>query len=79
MGIAVYHVLERHMNFETKSTWVGTAKVAELLNTSQRTVQRTLNLLQDLKLIRIIRTATMTTYSYPAGPAPRQDCDHAAF
>ncbi len=62
MGIAVYHVLERHMNFETKSTWVGTAKVAELLNTSQRTVQRTLNLLQDLKLIRIIRTATMTTY-----------------
>jgi hypothetical protein len=62
MGIAVYHVLERHMNCETKSTWVGTAKVAELLNTSQRTVQRTLNLLQDLKLIRIIRTATMTTY-----------------
>jgi len=62
MGIAVYHVLERHMNFETKSTWVGTARVAELLNTSQRTVQRTLNLLQDLKLIRIIRTATMTTY-----------------
>jgi hypothetical protein len=62
MGIAVYHVLERHMNFETKSTWVGTAKVAELLNTSQRTVQRTLNLLQDLKLIRIIRTPTMTTY-----------------
>jgi hypothetical protein len=62
MGIAVYHVLERHMNFETKSTWVGTAKVAALLNTSQRTVQRTLNLLQDLKLIRIIRTAALTTY-----------------
>lgn len=62
VGIAVYHVLERHMNCETRSTWIGTARMAELLNLSQRTIQRTLKILEDLKLIRILRTATMTTY-----------------
>jgi len=62
VGIAVYHVLERHMNCETRSTWIGTARMAELLNLSQRTIQRTLKTLEDLKLIRILRTATMTTY-----------------
>jgi Helix-turn-helix domain len=62
VGIAVYHVLERHMNCETRSTWIGTARMAELLNLSQRTIQRTLKTLEDLKLIRILRTATMTTH-----------------
>jgi hypothetical protein len=36
--------------------------MAELLNLSQRTVQRTLKILEDSRLIRIIRTETMTTY-----------------
>jgi hypothetical protein len=62
VGMAVYHVLERHVNCETRSTWIGTAKVADLLNLSQRTVQRSLKTLEDLKLIRILRTPTMTTY-----------------
>jgi hypothetical protein len=62
VGVAVYHVLERYMNCGTKSTYVGTAKVAELLDVSQRTVQRSLKTLEDLKLIRIVRTSTMTTY-----------------
>ena len=62
VGVAVYHVLERYMNCGTKSTYVGTAKVAELLDLSQRTVQRSLRTLEDLKLIRIVRTSTMTTY-----------------
>ena len=62
VGIAVYHVLERHMNCETRSTWIGTARMAELLNLSQRTIQRSLKTLEDLKLIRIFRTANMTTY-----------------
>jgi replication initiation and membrane attachment protein DnaB len=62
VGIAVYHVLERHMNCETRSTWIGTAKMAALLNLSQRTVQRSLKTLEELRLIRILRTATMTTY-----------------
>jgi DNA-binding MarR family transcriptional regulator len=61
-GVAVYHALERHVNCETRSTWVGTKKIAELLNLSQRTVQRTLKTLEDSRLIRIIRTDTMTTY-----------------
>jgi hypothetical protein len=60
--IAVYHALERYMNYHTRSTWVGTAKIAEVLNISQRTVQRSLNTLADRKLIRIVRTPTMTTY-----------------
>ena len=62
VGIAVYHVLERHVNCETRATWIGTARMAELLNLSQRTIQRTLKTLEDLKLIRILRTPTMTTY-----------------
>jgi hypothetical protein len=61
-GVAVYHALERHVNCETRSTWVSTKKIAELLNLSQRTVQRTLKMLEDSRLIRIIRTETMTTY-----------------
>lgn len=61
-GVAVYHALERHVNCETRSTWVSTKKIAELLNLSQRTVQRTLKILEDVRLIRIIRTETMTTY-----------------
>src|SRR5271156_2562407 len=62
IGIAVYHVLERYMNCETRSTWVGTAKMADILNVSQRTVQRHLKTLEDLKLIRILRTETRTVY-----------------
>jgi len=73
VGIAVYHVLERHMNCETRSTWIGTARMAELLNLSQRTIQRTLKTLEDLKLIRILRTATMTTYVIvPVPPRAKQ-------
>jgi hypothetical protein len=60
--VAVYHALERHMNCETRATWVGTARMAELLNLSQRTVQRSLKTLEDLKLIRILKTPTITTY-----------------
>jgi len=72
VGIAVYHVLERHMNCETRSTWIGTARMAELLNLSQRTIQRTLKTLEDLKLIRILRTANMTTYVIvPVPPRPK--------
>ena len=72
VGIAVYHVLERHMNCETRSTWIGTARMADLLNLSQRTIQRSLKTLDDLKLIRILRTANMTTYVIvPVPPRPK--------
>ena len=62
LGTALYHVLERYMNFETRSTWVGTAKMADILSVSQRTVQRHLKVLEDLKLIRILRSETRTVY-----------------
>jgi hypothetical protein len=68
VDIAVYHALERHMNCHTRSTWVGTAKLAELLNTSQRTVQRSLKRLEELKLIRILKNANMTIYVIPPVP-----------
>jgi helix-turn-helix protein len=62
VDIAVYHALERYANCHTRSTWVGTAKIAEVLNVSQRTVQRSLKTLEDFKLISILRTSTLTTY-----------------
>lgn len=62
VDIAVYHALERYANYHTRSTWVGTAKIAEVLNVSQRTVQRSLKALEDLKLIRIVQTSTMKVY-----------------
>jgi hypothetical protein len=61
-GVAVYHVLERHANCETRSTWIGTAKMARLLNLDQRTIQRTIKKLESLKLIRIVRSENMTTF-----------------
>ena len=61
-GIAVYHTLARYANCETRSTWVGTARVADLLGVDQRTVQRALKKLEGLNLIRIIRSSNMTTY-----------------
>ena len=68
-GIAVYHALARHANCETRSTWVGTAKVAELLGVEQRTVQRALKKLETLNLIRILRSSNMTTYYLVPVPA----------
>src|ERR1700730_8474668 len=62
LGIAVYHVLERHANCDTRSTWIGTAKMADLLGYSKRQIQRTLKTLQDLKLIRILEAEDRTTY-----------------
>jgi len=70
VAVAVYHTLERHVNCETRSTWVGTARMAELLNISQRTVQRSLKSLEELKLIRIIRNSTITTYVVVPVPPP---------
>jgi DNA-binding MarR family transcriptional regulator len=60
--VAVYHALERFANCHTRSTWVGTAKIAEVLNVSQRTVQRSLKVLEELKLIRVVQTATVRVY-----------------
>lgn len=68
-GIAVYHVLARHANCETRSTWIGTAKVADLLGVDQRTVQRALKKLESLNLVRVIRSSNMTTYFLVPVPA----------
>jgi hypothetical protein len=62
IDVAVYHALQRHVNCETRSTWVSTARIATLLGVTARTVQRSLKMLEEFRLIRILRTATMTTY-----------------
>jgi len=72
-GVAVYHVLERHANCETRSTWIGTAKMARLLNLDQRTIQRTIKKLEGLRLIRIVRSENMTTFFIvPVPPRAKQ-------
>src|SRR5262249_33671891 len=70
VDVAVYHALERYANCHTRSTWVGTAKIAEVLNVSQRTVQRSLRALEDLKLIRIVQTSTVKMYYIVPVPPP---------
>ncbi len=62
VGFAVYHILGRHANSDTGVTWIGTAKVAKLLDVHQRTVQRAIKDLENLKLIRVVRTETETIY-----------------
>lgn len=73
MCTVVYNVLERYMNSETRSTWVGTAKIAQVVGASQRTVQRNLKTLEDFKLIKILKTDSATTYVVlPVPPRPRE-------
>lgn len=67
-GVAVYHVLRRHANCETQSTWIGTAKMAKLLKLDQRTIQRTIKKLESLRLIRIVRSENMTTFYIESVP-----------
>src|SRR5579863_4276047 len=62
MCAVVYNVLERYMNSETRSTWVGTAKIAQVVGTTQRTVQRNLKTLEQFNLIKILKTESATTY-----------------
>jgi hypothetical protein len=69
MCAVVYNVLERYMNSETRSTWVGTAKIAEVVGAHQRTVQRNLKTLEEFKLIKILKTASATTYVVLPVPA----------
>jgi hypothetical protein len=73
MCAVVYNVLERYMNSETRSTWVGTAKIAEVVGATQRTVQRNLKTLEEFKLIKILKTASATTYVVlPVPPRPKE-------
>ncbi len=69
MCAVVYNVLERYMNSETRSTWVGTAKIAEVVGATQRTVQRNLKTLEEFKLIKILKTSSATTYVVLPVPA----------
>ena len=78
-GVAVYHVLERHANCDTRSTWIGTAKMAKLLNVDQRTIQRTIKKLESLRLIRIVRSENMTTFFIVPVPPPARTTSAPLF
>ena len=72
--VNVYFALERFMNCHTRSTFVGTAKIADVLNISQRSVQRSLKALENLKLIRIVQTATVRNiYVVPVPPLAKSN------
>jgi hypothetical protein len=79
MCAVVYNVLERYMNSETRSTWVGTAKIAQVVGATQRTVQRNLKTLEEFKLIKILKTASATTYVVLPVPAKPKEATIPLF
>ncbi len=70
-GVAVYFVLQRCANSETRETWISASRVAELLGIDRSTVYRKLKELEDLRLIRSMRTREKTIYVVLAVPPPR--------
>ena len=55
-GVAVYSILQRCANSETRETWIGADKMAEVLDLDRSTVYRYLKQLEDLRLIETLRT-----------------------
>lgn len=70
-GMAVYSVLTRCANSETRETWISASKIAELVGIDRSTVYRKLKELEDLRLIRSMRTREKTIYVVLAVPPPR--------
>lgn len=72
-GVAVYSILQRCANSETKETWISAAKMAEILDMDRSTVYRYLKQLEDLRLIKSMRTRDKTIYVVLPVPAPRPE------
>jgi Helix-turn-helix domain len=69
-GIAVYSILQRCANYETRETWVSAEKMAEVLDMDKSTVYRHLKRLEDLRLIKTLRTREKTIYVVLPVPPP---------
>jgi hypothetical protein len=69
-GVAVYSILQRCANSETRETWIGADKMAEVLDMDRSTVYRYLKQLEDLRLIKTLRTREKTIYVVLPVPPP---------
>jgi len=72
-GVAVYSILQRCANSETKETWISAARMAEVLDIDKSTVYRKLKELEDLRLIKTLRTREKTIYVVLQVPPPRPE------
>jgi len=72
-GVAVYSILQRCANSETRETWVSAQKMAEVLDIDKSTVYRKLKELEDLRLIKTMRTRDKTIYVVLDVPPPRPE------
>ena len=72
-GVAVYSILQRCANSETRETWISADKMAEVLDITRSTVYRQLRHLEDLRLIKIMRTREKTIYVVLPVPVPRPE------
>jgi len=76
-GVAVYSILQRCANSETKETWISAQRMAEVLAMDKSTVYRHLKQLEDLRLIKTLRTREKTIYVVLPVPTPRSEADSA--
>ncbi len=76
-GVAVYSILQRCANSETRETWISAGKMAEVLNIDKSTVYRYLKQLEDLRLIKSMRTREKTIYIVLPVPSPRPEMNTA--
>lgn len=72
-GVAVYSILQRCANSETRETWISASKMAEVLDINKSTVYRHLKQLEDLRLIKSMRTREKTIYVVLPVPSPRPE------
>lgn len=72
-GVAVYSILQRCANSETRETWISVDKMAEVLDITRSTVYRQLRRLEDLRLIKTLRTREKTIYVVLPVPLPRPE------
>jgi hypothetical protein len=72
-GVAVYSILQRCANSETKETWISAGKMADVLAMDKSTVYRYLKQLEDLRLIKSMRTREKTIYVVLPVPPPRPE------
>jgi hypothetical protein len=72
-GVAVYSILERCANSETRETWISAQKMADVLAMDKSTVYRHLKQLEDLRLIKTLRTREKTIYIVLPVPPPRPE------
>lgn len=72
-GVAVYSILQRCANSETRETWISAQKMADVLAMDKSTIYRHLKQLEDLQLIKTLRTREKTIYVVLPVPPPRPE------